>query len=110
VLSKTYVTGIRKTHCCFAVPRNGNYWQPLVDTAQLLSIVRFHWSRSSYLNDETVYKGDSECSEKEHALSPFFFNFALDYIIRKVQKKKKGLELKGKYQLVVCAYGVELFY
>jgi hypothetical protein len=42
------------------------------------------------------------------ALSPLFCNFALEYVIRKVQEIQAGLKLNGTHQLLAYADDVNL--
>jgi hypothetical protein len=46
--------------------------------------------------------------KKEDALSPFLFNFALDYAIKRVQVNQDGLKLNGARQLPVYVDNVNI--
>jgi hypothetical protein len=46
---------------------------------------------------------------KQDALSPLFFNCAIEYAIRRVQKNQDGLKLNGTHQLPVYADDVNVW-
>jgi hypothetical protein len=48
------------------------------------------------------------CLKQGDALSPLFFNSALEYAIRKVQEIRPGLKLNGTHQLLGYTHDVSL--
>jgi hypothetical protein len=46
--------------------------------------------------------------KQRDALSPLLFNFALEYVIRKVQGNQVGLKLNGTHQFLAYADNVNL--
>jgi hypothetical protein len=45
---------------------------------------------------------------KQYALSPLFFNFALEYAIKRVQVNQDGLKLNGTHELLVYTADVNV--
>jgi hypothetical protein len=61
---------------------------------------------SKHLSENSSIQNDLRQS---NALSPLFFNFALTYAIRKVQKNQVGLKSNGTHQLLSYADDVNLY-
>ena len=48
--------------------------------------------------------------QQEYDLSPLFFNFVLEYAIRRVQSNQEDLKLNGTHKLLVYAHDDNVHY
>jgi hypothetical protein len=64
-------------------------------------------SQSSEIEPIIIVMSNSHLNQGG-ALSPIFFNFTLEYAIRKVQENQMGLKLNGTHQMLVYVDDVNL--